>query len=175
VQRKLSPQDGQAGNTLIQYKKVNAIFSNSPIEGTTAKGRAFYVNKARRDNYPVILTRLLSPLGMPIFSEAYAYAVHFPHNDALVVNMHIGCCRASKILVDRGSSVNILYGHAFDRMKDTPELARKMILSQTQSFLYGLGGSEAHSPGTITFSVRADPYSIVTEFCVFDKGHVKKP
>jgi len=34
-------------------------------------------------------------------------------------------------LVDGGSGVNILYGHVLDRMEDTPELARKMILPQT--------------------------------------------
>jgi len=53
--------------------------------------------------------------------------VHFLHNDALVVMVHIGCCKVSKILVDRGSSVNILYDHALDRMEDIPEQARKLI------------------------------------------------
>jgi len=40
--------------------------------------------------------------------------VHFSHNDALVVAIHISCCKVSMILVDGGSSVNILYGHALD-------------------------------------------------------------
>jgi len=46
--------------------------------------------------------------------------MHFPHNDAFVVTVHISCCNVSKILGDRGSSVNILYDHALDRMDDTP-------------------------------------------------------
>jgi len=45
----------------------------------------------------------------------------------------------SKILVDRGSSVNILYEHALDQMEDTPELAQKIILP---SLLYGLNTSK---------------------------------
>jgi len=49
--------------------------------------------------------------------------MHFCHNDALVVTAHIGCYKVSKILVDGGSSVNILYSHALDRMDDAPELA----------------------------------------------------
>ena len=49
--------------------------------------------------------------------------MHFPHNDGLVMTAHFGCCKVSKILVNRGCSVNILYGHALDRMGDTPELA----------------------------------------------------
>jgi len=95
--------------------------------------------------------------GRPIhFSEIDAYAVQFPYNETLVVTMYIGCCRMSKILIDRGSNVNILYEHNLDRMEDTSELARKMILPQTQSLLCGFDGSEACSPGTITFPVRAD-------------------
>jgi len=82
--------------------------------------------------------------------------------------MHIGCYRVSKILVDGGSSVNILYRYALDWMEDTPKLARKMILPQTPSLLYEFDGSEAHSPRTVTFPVQADPYNVVTKFCIFD-------
>ena len=112
--------------------EMNVIFGTSPIEGITAKEITIYINEARRNDYPAILTSPPSSPGMPIFfSEIDAYAVHFPHNDALVVTIHISCCLMSKILVGRGSNVNILYGHALDRMEVTLELARKMILSQT--------------------------------------------
>jgi len=82
--------------------------------------------KPEWDNYLVVLMHLPSPLDMPaFFSEEDVYAVHFPHNAALVMVIHIGCCKVSKILVDEGTSVNILYGHALDRMEDTLEFARK--------------------------------------------------
>jgi len=74
----------------------------------------------------------------------------------------------SKILVDGGSSVNILYGHALDKMEDTPELARKMILPQTKSLLYGFDRSEAREPRTVMFPVRVNPYNVFTEFYVLD-------
>jgi len=45
--------------------------------------------------------------------------------------------------VDRESSVNILYGHALDRMEDTSEQAQKLINPWMQSLLYGFDGSEA--------------------------------
>jgi len=41
--------------------------------------------------------------------------VHFPHNEALIVTMIIRNYRMSKVLVDGGSSVNILYESALDR------------------------------------------------------------
>ena len=59
--------------------------------------------------------------------EKDAYAVHFPHNDALNVTMHIDNYRVSKMLVDNGSSVNILHGGALDRMEDTLKMVRAMI------------------------------------------------
>ena len=94
--------------------------------------------------------------------------MHFSYNDALVVAIHVSCCKVSKILVNGRSSVNILYGHTLDRMEDTPELARKMIIPQTQSLLYGFDESEARSSSTVEFPFRADPYNVVTKFCVLD-------
>ena len=73
-----------------------------------------------------------------------------------------------KILVDGGNIVNILYGHALDLVEDTPELARRRILPQTQSLLYGFDGSKACSSGTVTFPVRANLYNVVTDFYVLD-------
>ena len=84
------------------------------------------------------------------FSEEDAYVVHFLYSDALVMAIHIGGCKVSKILVDRKSSVNNLYKHILNRMEDTPKLAQKMIISQTQSLLY------------------ADPYNNIMEFCILD-------
>jgi len=80
----------------------------------------------------VILTSPPSSTGKPIyFPETDADAMHFLHDDALVMTMHIGCYRMSKILVNGGSSINILYEHVLGRTEDTPELARNRILSQT--------------------------------------------
>ena len=77
-------------------------------------------------------------------------------NDALVVTAHIECCKVSKILVDGQSSINILYGHALGRMDDTPELAQKLIIPQTQSLLYGLDGNKVRSTGMVQFPIYAD-------------------
>jgi len=38
----------------------------------------------------------------------------------------------------------------------------------SQSLLYKFDRSEAHSPGTVEFLVRADPYNVATEFCILD-------
>ena len=55
-----------------------------------------------------------------------------------------------------------------DLMEDTPELAQKLIIPQTQSLLYGFDGNEARSPGKVQFSVHVDPYNVVTKFSILD-------
>ena len=108
---------------------MNLIFKNSPIEGTTTKERTLYVNKAQKDNHLATGTHPPTSLRGPLFfSEEDSYAMHFLHNDVLVVTTQIRRCKVSEILVDGESSVNILYGHALDRMEDTPELAQKLII-----------------------------------------------
>ena len=130
----------------------------------------------RRDDCPAIVTRPPAPPGGPTFvSEEDSYPERFPHNDALVVTVDIRCCKVSKTLVDGGSSVNILYGHALDQMEDTPELARKLIIPRTQSLRYGFDGNEARSPGIVEFPIRADPFNIVTEFCILDPSPLMTP
>ena len=94
------------------------------MEGTTTKERTLYVNEACKDSHLAIETCLPMSLGRPVFfSKEDSYVVHFAHKDSLVVTEHIECCKVSKSLVDEESNVNILYGHALDRMEDTSELA----------------------------------------------------
>jgi len=152
-------QESQVNETLT------TIYDVSPMEGITTKEKVIYINEARKSKYFTVLTDLpLTPRNPISFSDADAMVVHFPHNDALIVTTIIGNCRVTKVLVDRGSFVNILYGGALDRMEDTPEITRAMISPQTQSHLYGFDGSETHSPGTVALPVHFDQYNVITEF-----------
>jgi len=47
-----APEVPQLESQVIQYRKINAIFSASPIEITTSRERAIYINEARRSKYP---------------------------------------------------------------------------------------------------------------------------
>jgi len=46
VQRQPEIIDEHSCNILVQYREINSIFRNSPIEGSTAKERTLYVNEA---------------------------------------------------------------------------------------------------------------------------------
>ena len=145
------------GSTLIQYREVNAIFKNSPIEGTTSKETTIYVNEARRDNHLATMTHPLHLLESRFFSPKKIHMLCVSLNAVVVVMMHIGWCKVSKILVDRGSSNNILHDHTLDQIDDASELAQELIISQTQSLLYGFDGNETRSPDMVPFLVRANP------------------
>ena len=41
----------------------------------------------------------------------------YPHVDPMVITARVGPAEVRRILVDTGSSVNILFKHAFDKMK----------------------------------------------------------
>ena len=112
-----------------------SIFGASPIEDTTTKERAIYVNMARcmvLMGPPSTLSRLVT------FSDVDTHVVLFPHNDVLVITLLIGNCRVSKILIDAGNNINFLYEGALDRMEDTLELAWAMINPQTSPSYTGL-------------------------------------
>ena len=50
------------------------------------------------------------------FTEVDAWGVQFPHNDAIVVSLNIANYDVRRILVDNGSSADILFYDAFSRM-----------------------------------------------------------
>jgi len=103
-----------------------------------------------------------------MFSEEDACTVHFPHNDILIVIVHIDNYWVSKILVNRERSTNILYGGALDRTKDTLKIARAMINPQTQCNLYEFDGNETRSLVMILIPISADLYNVIMESFMID-------
>ncbi|XP_024023058.1 uncharacterized protein LOC112092091 [Morus notabilis] len=69
------------------------------------------------------------------FNEDNASGVHFPHNDALVVEAMIGNHTVCRILVDNGSSVDLLYSDCLEKMG-----IQKEQLEKTSRPLYGFTG-----------------------------------
>ncbi|XP_024007765.1 uncharacterized protein LOC112083885 [Eutrema salsugineum] len=58
------------------------------------------------------------PKGTPlVFTEAGTIGLYKPHNDALVVELLLDDVEVSRILVDTGSSVNIIFKEALDQLE----------------------------------------------------------
>lgn len=57
------------------------------------------------------------------FSAEDCHAGFFPHTDALVISANISRAEIRRILIDEGSSVDILFASAYDKM----ELSRSLL------------------------------------------------
>ena len=51
------------------------------------------------------------------FTEEDAWRLHHPHENAVVVSIQVGDCNTYRVLVDNGSSADILYYPAFQQMR----------------------------------------------------------
>ena len=87
------------------------------------------------------------------FSEDDTRRLHHPHDDVLVVSLQVGDYNMHRVLVDNGSSTDILYYPAFQQMRIDRER-----LSPTNAPLVGFGGTKVFPLGVITLAVTAGDY-----------------
>ncbi|XP_024028774.1 uncharacterized protein LOC112093806 [Morus notabilis] len=103
------------------------------------------------------------------FLEADAKGVHFPQSDALVVKAMIGNHTVCRILVDNGSSVDILYVDCLDKMG----ILRSRLQNSAQP-LYGLTGDSVIPEGAIklpmTIGDRPHTSTVMSKFLVVKGG-----
>ena len=80
-------------------------------------------------------------------------SLHHLHDDALVVNVRVGDYNVHRMLVDNGSSADILYYPAFQQMG-----INKARLTPTNAPLVGFGGTRVLPLRVITLSVTVGDY-----------------
>ena len=87
------------------------------------------------------------------FSEEDARRLHHPHDDALVISVRVGDYNVHRMLVDNGSSADILYYPAFQQMG-----VDRARLIPTNALLVGFGGIRVLPLGAITLPVTVGDY-----------------
>jgi hypothetical protein len=102
---------------------------------------------------------------MPItFSAEDINLPSFPHTDAMVITVHINGWDITRILIDNGSQVEILFLSAFEKMG----YDRKQMKEPTKP-LYGFDGKRIKPISVITLPVSFDtPQNPRTEYITFD-------
>ena len=97
----------------------------------------------------------MARIGNPIigFSEEDARRLHHPHDDALVISIRVGDYNMHRVMVDNGSSIDILYYPAFQQMR----IDRERLVS-TNTPLVGFGETRVFPLGAITLSVTVNDY-----------------
>ncbi|GAV77661.1 hypothetical protein CFOL_v3_21132, partial [Cephalotus follicularis] len=84
------------------------------------------------------------------FSEVDYEGVHLPHDDPVVVTLQVELFTMKRMLIDSGSSVDILYKHAFDQLRISTDQLRPLKTS-----LVGFSGEMVHPLGSIDLSAVA--------------------
>ena len=82
------------------------------------------------------------------FNEADARGVKQPHNDPLVIMLNIEGFNTKRILVDNGSSADIIYLPAFQQLK--LDLKR---LRPFESPLISFSGDRVYPKGIVTLTI----------------------
>ena len=109
---------GQTSKSKKTYLKV--------VQNVQLSGRSL---KTRRIDEPTIS-----------FTDEEAERIHHPHDDAIVITLLIVDYTTRRVLVDNGSSANILYYPAFQQMRLGRDLLRPAC-----SLLIGFGGMHRYA------------------------------
>ena len=97
------------------------------------------------------MTRIDNPIIS--FSEEDACRLNQLHDDALVVSIRMGDYNTHRVLVDNGSSADILYYPAFQQMQ-----INKEHLVPTNAPLVGFGGTKVYPLSAVTLPVTVGDY-----------------
>ncbi|XP_065622798.1 uncharacterized protein LOC111985693 [Quercus suber] len=97
---------------------IRMIVGGTATMGSSKKARKAYLRMVHNiqltGSVPKI-ARIESPIVG--FSEEDARRLHHPHDDALVVTLRVGDFNMHRVLIDNGSSADILYYPAFQQMR----------------------------------------------------------
>ncbi|XP_024027141.1 uncharacterized protein LOC112093260 [Morus notabilis] len=151
---------------------IRTIFGGPYLGGTSRRAQKEYAREAKEK----FSQRIMNVSGHEAkaaryddaeitFSEVDARGVHFPQSDALVVEAMIG----NHIMVDNGSSVDILYADCLDKMG----IPRSRLQNSAQP-LYGFTGDSVVTEGAIelpmTIGDRPHTSTVMLKFLVVKGG-----
>lgn len=102
-----------------------------------------------------------------IFTKEDAQGIHHPHCDELVLVLPVAGKLVTQVLIDTGSSADILVCSAFDRMR-----IQGVSLRLCHTLLHGFMGGALPSPGAVTLPVTFEEEPIhvtrMVDFLVVD-------
>ena len=128
------------------------IVGGTATTGSSKKARKIYLRMVQNvqlmGSVPKIARRESPMIG---FSKDDARRLHHPHDDALVVSIRVGDYNVHRMLIDNGSSADILYYIVFQQMG-----INRARLTPTNAPLVGFGGTRVLPLGAITLSMMVE-------------------
>ena len=130
------------------------IVGGTAVAGSSKKARKTYLRMVQNVQMTGVVPKTARREGPIIeFLEEDVRRLHHPYDDALVVSLRVEDYNIHRVLVDNGSSADILYYPAFQQMR----MDRKRLVS-TNAPLVGFGGSRVFPLGAVTLSVIVGDY-----------------
>uniref|UniRef100_A0A2N9FAV6 Retrotransposon gag domain-containing protein n=1 Tax=Fagus sylvatica TaxID=28930 RepID=A0A2N9FAV6_FAGSY len=134
--------------------EIRTIVGGLASEGTSWSSRKAY---ARQVHNILVTQRPQKNVKMDdqviSFSEDDARGIHQLHDDALVVTMTIAGFITRRVLIDNGSSVDIIYLSAYQQMKIDKERLRPIDIP-----LVGFTGDKVRPSGVVSLIIEAGTY-----------------
>ena len=133
--------------------KIRIIIGGNSI-GQTSKSKKAYLKVVQSVQLSRRSPRAIPTDEQPItFTDEDAERIHHPHDDAIVITLLIADYTTRRVLVDNGSSADILYYPAFQQMR----IGRDQ-LCPVNSPLVGFGEMKVQPVGTISLPVVVGAY-----------------
>ncbi|XP_077215817.1 uncharacterized protein LOC143850453 [Tasmannia lanceolata] len=161
------PQAWEEPPTVIG--KINVIAGGPAAGGPMTAGRRAYAERVFSLEMPSKKAWTDPPHKDQVitFSPEDLEGLQVPHDDALVVRLVFANFDVGKILVDTGSSVNVLHLETFEEMKLGEER-----LGPEEYSIYGFSGASVRVKGKIDLPVTFGTYplqkTVLTTFMVVD-------
>ncbi|KAK3019375.1 hypothetical protein RJ639_003955 [Escallonia herrerae] len=127
---------------------INTISGGIAAGGSSGQGRKAYVREVLTTMGPPTKKQKKEPAQTISFSDDDVGDTRIPHDDPLVVTLRVGNFDVKRILVDNGSSAEVLFYEAFQRMNIPSDRLRKI-----DTPLYGFSNHPVACEGIIALPV----------------------
>ncbi|KAK3041885.1 hypothetical protein RJ639_002167 [Escallonia herrerae] len=127
---------------------INTISGGIAAGGSSGQGRKAYVREVLTTMGPSTKKQKKEPAQTISFSDDDVGDTRIPHDDPLVVTLRVGNFDVKRILVDNGSSAEVLFYEAFQRMNIPSDRLRKI-----DTLLYGFSNHPVVCEGIIALPV----------------------
>ena len=128
---------------------IHTISGGPTFARTSNNSRKNHARKIPRLNAGLNVLRVgneprdLSRSTWIVFSEEDVYNTVQPHNDPMVISVQIANCRVHRVLIDTGSSVEILFKGAHEQLN-----LKNSCYNSCTSPLYGFTGDSVSPMGS---------------------------
>ena len=134
--RRTSPMDNEPA-----HPAINSISGGETMAGSTSSSRKAYAREAFQVNTVVKEDKDEFPI---TFTSSDQGDIKTPHDDPMVVSAVVAKYPVERILVDSGSSINLIYWNCFQKMNLTPDR-----LKAVSTPLYSFTGEAVPVVGSI--------------------------